>query len=336
MHLLVAPLVLALACASTKPSEAPVNPAVVTLHPGDVAFTGMCDASGAVPLGGARFAVADDEDNVLRVYDAERGGAPVATIDVSAEILPVGVPGLSPNDEADLEGATRIGNVAFWITSHARTKDGHRQPSRLRFFATTAPETGEGMRVLGSTDRLLDAMLAEPRFAHLGLAAAAALAPTAPTGLNIEGLGRRVDEGVWIAFRNPIIDGKALLIGLLNPLEVINGEPARFVDPVLLDLGGLGIRSMSLWHGSHPIIAGHPAHGARSKLYTWDEKSSPRLVSHVDLSGYNAEAFVSLESREKLMLLSDDGSVEISGERCKRLRDPSRKAFHGRWVSLTE
>src|SRR5688572_22748463 len=30
-------------------------------------FTGMCDASGAVPLNDHLFAVADDEDNILRV-----------------------------------------------------------------------------------------------------------------------------------------------------------------------------------------------------------------------------------------------------------------------------
>src|SRR5688572_9082053 len=48
-----------------------------------VVFTGMCDASGAVALSDRRFVVADDEDNVLRVYDVEQGGAPLGGTDVS-------------------------------------------------------------------------------------------------------------------------------------------------------------------------------------------------------------------------------------------------------------
>lgn len=49
----------------------------------DLIFTGMCDASGAVELSRDLFAVADDEDNVLRIYDANRGGAPLSSSDVS-------------------------------------------------------------------------------------------------------------------------------------------------------------------------------------------------------------------------------------------------------------
>src|ERR1041384_1457792 len=47
----------------------------------ELTFTGMCDASGAVPLDDHLFAVADDEDNVLRVYDADRGGSPLGAAD---------------------------------------------------------------------------------------------------------------------------------------------------------------------------------------------------------------------------------------------------------------
>src|SRR4051812_31397526 len=42
-----------------------------------VSFVGACDASGAVPIDERHFAVADDEDNVIRVYDAVAGGKPV-------------------------------------------------------------------------------------------------------------------------------------------------------------------------------------------------------------------------------------------------------------------
>ena len=45
-------------------------------------FTGMCDASAAVAIDAGRFIVANDEDNILRVY-ARGGGAPLSEFDVS-------------------------------------------------------------------------------------------------------------------------------------------------------------------------------------------------------------------------------------------------------------
>jgi hypothetical protein len=329
---------------SPTPHDRGVDPNVVVTAPGDVRFTGMCDASGAVPLAGARFAVADDEDNVLRVYDADRGGPAIATIDVSGAVAPSGV---APGEEIDLEAATRIGDTAFWLASHGRRKSGDPAPARLRFFATTAPGDGASLEVLASTDRLLEVILSEPRHAGLGLAAAAQRSPTDPGGLNLEGLSRREAGGVWIALRSPLAGGKAVLLVLENPLETIRGEPARFADPVLLDLGGLGVRAMTLWRGRHVIIAGDAMHAERSRLFVWDTVRPASEVTTVDLTGFNAEAFVSRDDAA-LMVLSDEGTVRIAdgttnkkrkakkGKPCKRLRDPSLKGFHGRRVEIPE
>src|SRR5688572_9239885 len=109
-----------------------------------VEFTGTCDASGAVPIDARRFAIAGDEDNVLRIYDAEDGGPPVDSIDVSAEL---GLNGKNP--EADLEAATRLGDRALWISSHARTKKATVDPDRFRFFATNLPRPGAAVNVSG-------------------------------------------------------------------------------------------------------------------------------------------------------------------------------------------
>src|SRR5918995_705524 len=51
-----------------------------------VQFEGACDASGAVPVDERHFAVADDEDNVLRVYDAFAGGPPVRRTNLSKQL----------------------------------------------------------------------------------------------------------------------------------------------------------------------------------------------------------------------------------------------------------
>lgn len=331
----VVSLVLVACGGGSTPPRTP-DPTRVELQPGDVTFVGMCDASGAVPLDGSRFVVADDGDSILRTYDFERGGPPTSLLDVSDAILPPTPHSeVLASDEADIEGATREGDVAYWIASHGRRKSGQPAPAQLRFFATTMPSDDEPLQVIGTTDRLLAAMIAEPKFAHLGLAKAGTLSPTAPGGLNIEGLATRAEGGVWIAFRSPTIHGKALVLGLANPRELIEGAPAKFVEPVLLELDGLGIRAMVSYRGRYAVIAGHPVHARRSVLHVWNgRKAAPRPVTELDLTQFNAEAFVSRDDRDRIMLLSDEGSVEIEGKECKYLADSAKKQFHGRWIAL--
>jgi hypothetical protein len=80
----------------------------------------MCDASAAAAIDGEHFVVADDEDNVLRVYRRE-GGRALAEFDLS-EFL--GNKGKKKPKEADLEGGAQIGSLTFWITSHGRNSKG--------------------------------------------------------------------------------------------------------------------------------------------------------------------------------------------------------------------
>jgi len=313
----------------SKPADEPVV----------VVFTGMCDASGAVALSDRKFVVADDEDNVLRVYDVEQGGAPLAGADVSADLkLPLKKkkkPGSVPvAPEADIEAATRIGDRAYFMTSHGRNSSGKAKPERLRFFATTTPESGE-IEVIGEPyDGLLADLLADSRFAGFELAKAAELAPKAPGGLNLEGMTARKEGGVWLGFRNPIPEGRALLVPLLNPEELVAGKKARFGDPLKLDLGGLGVRSLSSYRDRYLIVAGPFDQGEASRLFVWDGGNQAQALDQIALQGFNPEGFFTPEGRDRVMLLSDDGSVSIDGTDCKRLRDPGQKRFRGLWVSL--
>lgn len=328
----------------------------------EVVFVGICDASGAVPLTSRTFAVADDEDSVLRVYDADRGGEPLRSVDLSASLFAPDAAKQSEQakkkkkkkkdgkeqqgdpeakkprraPESDLEAATRIGDVAYWMTSHGRNRSGERKDARLLFFATTAHGGSDSLGLVGRAyEHLLEDLLADPRYAAFGLAAASELAPKDAGGLNLEGLGERPEGGVWIGFRNPIPGGRALVAALLNPERLVEGERARLGDPILLDLGGLGIRSLSRWRGRTLIVAGPYADGGASQLFTWDGRGAPAPVSGLDLAGLNPEGFFSPEDREQVLLLSDDGGVEIDGKECKRLEDPARKRFRGRWIGIS-
>jgi hypothetical protein len=340
----------------------------------ELVFTGACDISAAVPLGEGFFAAADDEDSILRIYDARRGGAPLHAVDLAPSLGLVALPKPAADSEAtvapgaepapgaetattakqgkhgkkhkkgdaprrapetDLEAAARLGDLAFWMTSHGRNRSGERKDARLRFFATSAPERGDGLQLVGTPyEGLLEDLLADPRLARFGLAAAAELAPKEPGGLNLEGLVARPEGGLWIGFRNPIPGGRALLVPLLNPERVIEGARARFGDPLRLDLGGLGVRALGWWRGRGLILAGPHADGDASRLYAWDGRAAAVPISGVDLGDLNPEAFFTPSVGERVLVLSDDGTRRIDGKQCKRLRDPARKRFRGAWLAL--
>jgi len=295
-------------------------------------FHGMCDASGAVVLGAPLFAVADDEDNVLRVYDGDAGGAPLHSVDVSPAL---DLPAKKKTPEADIEAATRLGDRALWLTSHGRNSKGKLQPGRFRLFATTTPASGVGLTPTGSAyEHLLDDMLAFPPLAAFGLREAAERAPKEPGGLNIEGMTERPDgRSVVIGFRNPRPEGRAIVVPIENPLAVIEGARAQLGAPLLLDLGGLGVRALSYWRDRYLIIGGPVDGESASALFAWDGSSQHPARIDVDLNGLNPEGFVSFDDRDEIMLLSDDGSVEIDGKPCKKL-PADRKRFRGMWIEL--
>jgi hypothetical protein len=89
-------------------------------------YAGTCDASAGVALDATTFAVASDEDDVLRIYGHPASGAsaaPRARVDV-------GPAPARESTESDLEASARTGRRIYWITSHARTGSGKRVPVR--------------------------------------------------------------------------------------------------------------------------------------------------------------------------------------------------------------
>jgi hypothetical protein len=319
---------LAVGCSSLQAA-----PAGSLTPPREVVFRGMCDASGAVEIAGDLFVVADDEENILRVYDAGRGGPPLFGIDVSRalELQPRGKKARMP--ELDLEAGTRLGDRAYWITSHGRSSSAKPREERLRFFATSIPERGAPLRLIGRAyATLLDDLIADPRMARFDLAAAATRAPKDPGGLNLEGMTATPAGTLLLGFRNPIPGGRALLVELMNPAAVVEArERARLGPPILLDLGGLGVRALSWWRGRYLVVAGPYGSGAVSRLFRWDGRAAVASALDIDLAGYNPEGTFTPEAGDEVLLLSDDGSIELGGVACKKA-DPAARRFRGLWV----
>lgn len=331
-------------------------------------FRGASDASGAVAISENLIVVADDENNVLRVYRAGQGGMPVSSYNLTGFLrIDLEYP------EADIEGATMIGGRIYWITSHGRNRDGKMRPNRYRFFATAVQVTyGQvGMRRVGSpSTTLVHELLEIPSARRLRLDRATRfgedlkkkerekLAPK-KEGLNIEALCASADgETIYIGFRNPTPGprSRAIVVPLLNADRVLElGEASVFGEPLLWNLAGLGIRSMeySHFHEAYFIIAGSPGEDDEFALYRWPAKwnAQPTLVQELTSYGakFKPEALVPFADG-RFLLLSDDGAlrIKVNGpEDClegeyrddgtclnKYLADPAMKTFRGVWLEL--
>ena len=265
------------------------------------------DASACVILNGGRIAIADDEDNTIRVYDMHAGGGPIDKIDLTAH--------LESAREGDIEAAARAGDVVYWIGSHGRNKEGKWRESRHCFFSTRVVRDESGAETLEKHGRsysgLLGDMLDDDRIGPLirsGVGAVGSMREVhAPKreGINFEGLAATPEGTLLIAFRNPggrhMVDadgfGSALVLEILNPSGVVEGgEQARFGLPIWIGLpvqGRYGIRSMARCGdgAGYYFVAGLIGAGvSESALCRWDGASERAELVRVFEKGFNAEA----------------------------------------------
>lgn len=296
-----------------------------------VVFYGASDASAAVALDGDHFVVADDENNVLRIYRFDRPSGPVGIVDLDG-FLGVG----QTHPEADIEGAARVGDRIYWITSHGRNKDGKERPNRYALFATEI--VGDGVLTLKPVGRpyrrLAYDLLLEPRVQFLGLdrviglgqsltkAQREALAPK-DEGLNIEGLAAGPDGSLYIGLRNPVYrdpvrkKDMAIVLVLRNPeAMVMDSRAAVFGMPILLDLDGLGIRSMERVASAsgdfcYWIVAGTANGKNRFAFFEWSGIGGQLRQTRIKMpNDFTPEALFQVTGTDRVWLLSDDGTLE--------------------------
>ncbi len=290
-------------------------------------------------VGEHRLVVANDEDDVLRVYDLRRGGRPIQSIDLSSEL---GVP--QPGRESDLEGAATIDGVTWWIGSHARNRDGETRPNRCVLAATTVRFDEDRDQVVVE---MVGAHHSSPKHgllrAIVHLAEVGALlrdaerrAPKATGGFNIEGLAGQ-GRALLIGLRNPIVDGRALVLRLANPMAMLQGREPAQLSSMWIDLEGAGIRSLSRAPDGNGYIvaAGHYSGRGDFSLFRWGgqphDEPEPLPIGVGEL---RVESVVNLPDGH-VLALSDDGSVRRKGGRCKD-RDPGDRYFRGQCIDLRQ
>jgi hypothetical protein len=192
----------------------------------DFAYRGACDASAAVALDAEHFVAASDEDNTLRIYRRGNAALPVQSFELGALIR------ADPRrPESDLEGAARVGDTIYWISSHSRSGSGKDRPGRDRFFGTRLARAGEKwkLELVGTARGDLTHLIASaPGLAALRLAEAAERSPKGADALNLEGLCAAPEGHLLLGFRNPLHAGQAVLVPLRNPAAFIAGAAPEF------------------------------------------------------------------------------------------------------------
>jgi hypothetical protein len=309
-------------------SAASSTPATSRYH------AGASDASSAIALDADWMLVANDEDQIIRLFDRNFSGQPVKTFDLNAN--------LALAKEADFEGTVRFGNRIYFIGSHGNDKDGNPEPTRNMVCSYDVAGTGSAttLTYVNKFTNLKSQLIAwDSSNGHglgsnaIGLSASAAsgVLPTDPEGFNIEAAtpsGSQVLLGFRAPLQNKTARNKALVIPVTNFQARVDAGSGTmtFGAPIFLDLGGRAIRSMATMpSGKILILAGLPGESADFQLYSWTGNASSAPVAIATTlqaaalnGGGSPEAIVDppaeLAAGSQIQIIQDNGTTIYYGD----------------------
>ncbi|WP_198174754.1 beta strand repeat-containing protein [Spirosoma arboris] len=270
-------------------SAASTTPASTRFH------TGTSDASTAVVVDASYMLVADDENQVLRLYNRQNSGLPVNGFDYTSSLALSDISGGVPR-EVDIEASVSSGNRIYWIGSQSNKEGGGARPNRDRVFATDVTLNGANttLAYVSRYDHLREDIIAwdvnnghgkGANYYDLQASADAAVDSKSSIGYNIEGAEFAPDGStVYIGFRAPQVPlpgrPKALVIPVTNLTSILATDggvqgSATFGAPIEFDLGGRGIREIRKNAANNYLIIAGPAGSDTGtppnnfRLYTW-------------------------------------------------------------------
>jgi len=332
-------------------------------RPAGVWHTYSSDASTALALDSQYMFVGDNENDVIRLYERDRSGAPVAAFDFLPAL------GLTSDEhgEVNIEGSTRVGNRLFFMGAHSNSNSGVTRTNRSRMFAVDLTGTGTNatLTYVGRYDYLKPDLIAwdlnnghgkGSNYYGFAASAADAVNPKAPDGFNIEGLAMAPGSTTvgWVGFRAPIVPVTnrtfALIVPVLNFTTLAISDAAQgstiFGTPIELDLYGRGIRSME-GNTNGYIISGGPPGDVKQypndfRLYTWSGNPADQPQQRAaDLTGTQPEGLVEVPtapfaSNTVVQFVSDNGNTIFynDGIEDKHLLIDAFKKFRSDWFTL--
>jgi len=217
---------------------------------------------------------------------------------------------------SDLEGVTKdsTGHI-YAITSQSRNNNGKRKPEREKLIRFGI----EGDRLVEPkvrTDFRDELIYAFPILSD----AANERKVKKKQGLNIEGLSLSPDNRLlWVGLRAPLVNNRAILIGLTNPQDAVeSGEPFHFApNPILLDLDGGGIRDITYDSQllAYLILSHNEDTDDEFKLWQWSGHANdvPQRLLLSKLSKLKRTEGITpltLQGKNMLLMLNDDGNKQ--------------------------
>jgi hypothetical protein len=277
-----------------------------------LALTGIYEPSAIQQLPDGRFLVVEDEKTQpLSLVTIRADGS------VTSSPLVTATPDATPDFKKldDLEGiAIDAAGFIYAITSHSRNNAGAEKKSREKLLRFRI----EGDRAVAPV--VVTQLKAALSAAHPVLATAARIPDVkAAGGLNIEALEMTPDrQRLLIGLRSPLLDRRAIIASIENPVAVFEKGEAPRIAPRLetLDLGGHGIRGLSYVPAlaGYLVVSGPVAkEQVQFQLWFWNGQPTerPRRVSVPGLPGFEHAEGVSpaiIDGRQRIVIVSDDGS----------------------------
>ncbi|WP_341900905.1 Ig-like domain-containing protein [Fluviicola taffensis] len=317
----------------------------------DVYHAGVADGSTGIPVDADYMFIADDETNVIKLYNRNNSGLSVYQFDVNPYL---NLSGTEVDMEASFRSPTNPNRI-YWIGSLSNSKSGDARPDRNRIFATDIVGTGANatLTFVGYYSNLRSKLITwgDNNGYNFTAKAATGIEPKRIDGFNIEGLEMGPDgTTLYIGFRAPYVGSgtnKALICPLLNFESWFNnGAPSgnpSFGAPIELNLNNHGIRSLGKNAANqYLIVAGSYAADGTFGLYSWNGLASSAPVAlAVDLTDLKPEGIgsvpASVSGTFQVDLISDLGSNVIynDGVANKDVTTPQQRKFVTSTLNVT-
>ncbi|WP_205789162.1 RCC1 domain-containing protein, partial [Microbacterium sp. CPCC 204701] len=255
-----------------RASQTPASPTALYYY-------GDSDASAAIDAGDGYILVADDDDQIIKLYKAGQTAYPVREFALNVQGTAV----------RQIESAVRRGNTIYWVGAHYSF-----QSSNRVIFTTTVTGSGadtqlELSKIYGPGSSFFPSIKAWDANNVHGLGANALM--LANEGWAIAGTEFAPDQSAtaYLGLERAVTvagASRAVIVPVTNFEQIVNESvdpdfvTPVFGAPILLDLGGRGIQDIRKnANDQYVILAGIPGSRNDDALYTWngDPQSAPAL-----------------------------------------------------------
>lgn len=275
---------------------------------------GVYEPSGVTQLRDGRLLVVEDEPkHAFGILSFDKYGKLITNSPVNTKLTRDFKTKLN-----DLEGVTSDNHgYVYAITSHSKTDKGNLSKSRMKLLRFKIKENSaddvkvfKNLMISLNEDEKLQSSIKEKTGENVDF-----------SNINIEGLEYYPKKKqLLLAFREPVINGKSMIIPIENPKGVFSKEkPPKFGKAIFLDLKGGGIRSIDYDQDDDSFIIANEIKNKngkyKSQLWSWSGEENEYakkmdLPEVLNLKNVEAVDSIMINGEKKLLLMSDNGNAK--------------------------